>query len=356
MSVRQFKELEEKLFNEKIKTPPDDKIAIEITIKVQQTKKIITIGEVEIKRLLQEIKAEREYNFVCLNSFLYKELCELNKKYTFNKINVPSFDIKCNSYSEYQKFDIRQYVWKRLIMKMDGLAFLYNQICVNQTLYQEYQKCYCKYSKYLRSIDEIKSMKEIPLSAERFQIIEQKIYSQLMLKEPIVDFSVCYKIEYTSPAGRNHYSKKESLTKKMLGDILGDIENEKMELQAFEREMESLRAEEEQKKQELKRQKEIDKQKRAQERAEIRALLKNKGKLEQKEAELAQREQEFQRATQGHIYAVLDGAIPVEVEHPKIETTEELLSAWEKMKWLKKTYENGEITYEEYNEKRKHLL
>lgn len=29
MSVRQFKELEEKLFNEKIKTPPDDKIAIE---------------------------------------------------------------------------------------------------------------------------------------------------------------------------------------------------------------------------------------------------------------------------------------------------------------------------------------
>ena len=102
-------------------------------------------------------------------------------------------------------------------------------------------------------------------------------------------------------------------------------------------------------------QKELTKQQRAKEQAEMRDLLKNKGKLEQKEADLAQREKEFQQATQGHIYAVSDSPASIEVEQPTIKNAEESLSTWEKMKRLKKAYEDGEITYEEYNEKRKHL-
>ena len=64
----------------------DKCIFICYNIFVQKYKKIVDIDEAEIKRLLQEIKDEREYNFVCMNSFLYRELSELNKKYTFYDI------------------------------------------------------------------------------------------------------------------------------------------------------------------------------------------------------------------------------------------------------------------------------
>lgn len=338
MSVNKFKELEKKLFCEKIKTPPNGKIVIEITIKYQQQNKIILIDEVEIKRLLQEIKDERDYNFVCLNSFCIKNLCELNEKYKFYDIKIQNFDVKCNSYNEYQKFNIRQYARKCLMMKTDELETSYNQAIKNEKLYNEYKRQYLSLSQYLLTEKEISKLKNVPLSITKFQSLEKTIYSQMVLKEPVVSFSICYKVEYTSPAGRNYYKKEEQLTRKTIGDILGEI------------------AREEKERQETEWQKKLAKQQRAQEKAEIRNLLKNKGMLEQKEAELAQREQEFQRATNGHIYAVSDSPTIVEVEQAKIKITEEPMSAWEKMKRLKKAYENGEITYEEYNEKRKHLL
>lgn len=358
MSVKKFKELEKKLFNEKIKTPPNGKIAIEIAIKYQQTKKLVMIDEVEIKRLLQEIEDEREYNFVCLNSFLYKELCELNKKYTFYDIRIRNFNIKCNSYSEYQKFDIRQYAHKRLMMKMDGLEVLYNQAIKNERLYNEYQKQYLNLSQYLRTEKEISGMKEAPLSIIKFQMLEKRIYSQMMLKEPIVSFSIYYKVEYTSPAGRNYYKKEECLTKKAIGSILSEIENEEIARREAERQKEILRAEKEEWRKEKRKEKSLQhrEDKLAEKEALFGSIELREKRLRKKEEDLSQREEEFSVATRGHIYAVSDNPAPVEVEQPKIETAEESLSAWEKMKRLKKAYENGEITYEEYNEKRKHLL
>lgn len=336
ISVKEFKELEREVFEIKIKNHSTAKICIEITVKYKENKKVTEINEFEIEKILKEVKEEREYKFVCANSFIYKELSELNRKYSFYNIKIQDFNIKCNSYNEYQKFDIREYARKRLTMK-NGLEVLYNQAKKNEKLYNEYKKQYLNLSQYFRMEKEISEIENLQLSLVEFQIKEKSIYEQMMLKEPVFDFSIYYKVEYTSPAGRNHYEKEECLTKTMIGEILSSIENEELA------------------RQEAEVKKELTKQQRAKEQAEMRDLLKNKGKLEQKEADLAQREKEFQQATQGHIYAVSDSPASIEVEQPTIKNAEESLSAWEKMKRLKKTYEDGEITYEEYNEKRKHL-
>ena len=105
-----------------------------------------------------------------------------------------------------------------------------------------------------------------------------------------------------------------------------------------------------------KKRKEYERQKKARERAEINGIKRLKEKLERKELELAQREREFQQATQGHIYASGGSLAYIKEERPNIETAKQPLSDWEKMRLLKIAYDNGEITYEEYSEKREQLL
>ena len=215
---------------------------------------------------------------------------------------------------------------------------LYNQACENQTLYEEYQNSYDELPQYFRSIVEIEALENSPIEAEKFRTIENKIYAQLKLEEPIMDFSIAYEIEYTSPAGRNYYCKDEYVNKAYLGKILKEVESEKLWKKAFEEH------------------KEYERQKKARERAEINDIKRLKEKLERKELELAQREREFQQATQGHIYAGGDSLAYIKEERPNIETAKQPLSDWEKMKLLKTAYDNGEITYEEYSEKREQLL
>jgi hypothetical protein len=222
-------------------------------------------------------------------------------------------------------------------MGMDNLRFLYDRSLENEKAYGEYKKEYLNLARYLRTEIEILLMGNLPIEVETFQMLEKKIYSQKMLAAPALDFSICYNVEYTSPAGRNHYQKEERVTKEMIGKLLKIVEKEEEE-----------RREQERQKELLKRQKE-------QEKAEIRALLKSKSKLEQKEEDLMRREQEFQRATQGHIYAASDTPVYFETQRTAVETPKET-SAWEKMKQLKNAYENGEITYQEYSQKRKQLL
>lgn len=339
MSVKKFQELEQKLFPRKVKAPPNTKVAMEITIKYQEKKNLIVVYEAELQRLLQEIKNEREYNFVCSNSLVYQELHKLNGRYHFYDIKVPNFCVECTLYSEYQKFDIRKHACQWLKAKQGGLENLYNQAVANKKLYDEYKKLYMDLSRYLLTEEAISKIKDMPMRVVDFQMLENKIYSQMLLEEPIVAFSIPYNVEYTSPAGRNYYEKEECLTCQEIGDIIREIEREEIERQEFEIEKKRLR------------------QQREEQRAVIRDLLRNKNRLEQKELELEQRELEFKRATKGHIYAVSEIPVLVDTEQVKERVAkDEALSVYERMKQLKKAYANGEITYEEYSEKRNKLL
>lgn len=357
MSVKKFKELEKKLFNNKIKNPPNCKVAIEITIQTQGTNKLIVIDEVEIKTLLKEIKDEKEYEFVKKNSLLYKFLCILNDKYEFYDIQIGNIDIKCDSYNEYQKFDIRQYARKCLMSETDGLEILYNQTVKNEQLYMEYKKEYLDLAQYLRTEKEILEMDELPLSVVEFQILESQIYSQMLL-EPVINFSICYNVEYRSPAGRNYYKKEERLTLKDVRSILHEIEDDEIVRREREKQKDILRAEKAEWLKEKRKEKSL--QHRENKLAEKEALLGSielrEKRLQKQEENLLQREKEFFVATRGHIYAVNDSPVSIEVEQPKIERSEKPLSDWEKLKQLKKAYENGEISYEEYNIKRMNLL
>ena len=286
--------------------------------------------EEQRKQKAIEEQRKRDFAFVAENSKAYQTILLLNKKYFFHNVGVPIFKINCGSSTQYSNFSTIKYFKGQFTENPLKFEEFFKKVDENRERYSQYNLEYQGCENYFPS----ECMVELTtMTLEKFYSIEKKLYKQAKII-PFMEKKLRYIIEYTSPSGRNSYRRDEYLYEE---DIKRAIEQLIIE-------------------DETRKQKELAKQQRAQEQAEIRALLKNKGKLEQKEAELAQREQEFQRATRGHIYAVSDIPAPVEVEQPKIETTEESLSAWGKMKRLKKDYENGEITYEEYNEKRKHLL
>lgn len=206
------------------------------------------------------------------------------------------------------------------------------------------------------------------------------MYASSLKQKPTCSLTMSASISYTSPQGRNSYYKEARLThyeiKEMLIDVKMEIEREEKEKsylleqkrkQKLAKDTDKLLQDEE--RQLLREKRERERREILEYRERVRAeerlikaeytASKNKriyDKLQKQKEDLDKREQEFQLATQGHIYSLPTSLPSKTSEEEVVEESDESLSAWEKMKLLKKSYENGEITYKEYNEKRKHLL
>ena len=204
------------------------------------------------------------------------------------------------------------------------------------------------------------------------------------LNKPKSSFCLSIDVSYTSPQGRNYYRKDAKITDQEIKKILPEIEKEKADKERkiselleikkrekLEREADKILKEEERKAIRDKREQEraLERkellQYRERVRAEERLILaeytasQNKkiyDQLKKKEELLEQREEEFKNATKSHIYSLSDKPLEEKEKQDTKRKYEETISAWEKMKELKKEYETGMITYEEYAEKRKHLL
>ena len=334
MSIKKFKELEQRLHKEMIKCAPKDKISFIFDLRYENAQRIIKFAEKDIIDLLQKIREEREYRCVRKNSFAYKYLYQLNKKYSFYNIEISTLQFRCSSYRNYEKFNLKEEI--DLIAEQQKLNILCENADENENLYREYCEEYGKLARYLRSDEDIRGIQNIDFSVERFKEVEIKLLQYSKLKEPIVDFSIPCTISYSSPAGRNYYSKTEYLNKATLKNIFQEREQKLLKLQEYER------------------QKQWEKELKARERAEINDLRKIRSRLEKKEQELARREEEFKRATEGHIYSA-ESIFSVNKADIQ-EEREAGLSSLKKMELLKKSYENGEITYEEYSIKRENML
>ena len=261
----------------------------------------------------------------------------LNQRYHFHRIIHKKINKSCESYSEYQKFDIKKFTLCRLQGELDGLKDLYLHAKENAALYDEYKNQYSELAKHLRTTDDVVGMRDIAITVERFQEIEKELYQKEKVKEPAVDFSVCYTVEYTSPAGRNHYEKEEYVNSKMVEVLLKELEHER--IAHIEMERQRLLKQEE---------REIQRQ----ERRKEQSLQRRERQLAQREEDLLRREREFKHATREHIYDATNLSHTV----PASSTDNSDLSTWERMKRLKERYESGEITYEMYDEMRRNLL
>ena len=211
---------------------------------------------------------------------------------------------------------------------------LLDKIDTNRVLWTEYADKYYALENYT-SKDELLAIKlKIPYNI--FLRHEKALYSKSMLTAPTRSISFHYHASYTSPAGRNSYSRDKNYSNVDIKRFINKIINQRAE---------QLRREEERRKKEIERE-----ETRRQKIATAKQNEKKQKELLQREESLSQREKEFQDATKGHIYSAQYTFI---VERPaEIDTA----STWVKLRRLKQLYDNGEITYAEYENRRKELL
>ncbi|MBO5214963.1 MAG: SHOCT domain-containing protein [Clostridia bacterium] len=372
---------------------------------------IIVMALIGLIVLILAILYFKHKKIVIDNSALYEKIQLINRKYSFDYSIKPvlSFSQVCKSKRGLENFDFEKNLQKIIADNLTYYQHIINNLRNNSKLWVAYNDEY----RSIESYSTQESIKDVKLSFKIFNWHEKLLYKSLILKKPTTAISVKYVATYTSPAGKNSYKLDKNFSHCQFESLLNEIVDRIREKELKEKEKEQRRIEREQRYDKVRKEKNMQKREdrlaekealygsietreRSLERREDRLaekealygsieireralgrredrlaekeeaygsveswerhLAKREETLSRREETLSRREEEFLVATRGHIYAVSDSPIPVEVEQPKSETREEALSTWSKMKRLKKAYDNGEITYEEYNEKRKNLL
>lgn len=171
---------------------------------------------------------KKKNNKVMNASSYIKELKQLNEKYSFqvlSKVNEEeTFDL--NSKRAYDNFDF--YKRTKLFIKENFTYYqdLLEKIDFNISFLAKYKK---ELSKIKITTDE-SIAKENKMSLKSFRKREAKLGTKL-IKHPTTFYQLTIEWEYTSPAGRNHYSNSRVVSlgeiRKIVKGIL--LENEKVQ-------------------------------------------------------------------------------------------------------------------------------
>ncbi len=165
-------------------------------------------------------------------------LLETNSRYTFHTIK--------KHYKYHEKHEK-----KPKYDRDSSEKFLNRHIFENTHIYDELiRNIYDnrdKYDNYLLEYDNIKSLigtttlnVDVKLKADKFYKYEGKIVKKTKLREPITNVTCEYILSYTSPKGRNRYSKHCSFSELEIENELNkvriDIENKKSRQYVIKRE------------------------------------------------------------------------------------------------------------------------
>lgn len=284
-----------------------------------------------ITAVIINIVNKRNLHIVKERSKVIKGINSLNEKFQFNNIvnDIIPFTPKLKSKSALENLNIYEYVMDQIERNQNYYMVLFNEIEENIKDYNEYEYEYSKIKK-ITTEDEFSKFEGLKIKYKTFVKYEEKLYYSLKQKSPVTDIFIKVHATYTSPSGRNHYWIDESYDYVQIKQMLRDIE-QRQELIRLEKEIKEK----------------IAAEKRAKEKR-LRELDKLEIKLKEKEELLTQKEKEFQEATRGHIYST---------EHTNVfEEEYKEKTKYQLLKDLRKQFENGEITKEEYNSKRKELI
>ena len=267
-------------------------------------------------------------------SKLFRTINVLNEKFKFHKISgtVLRFNPTFKSKRSLENLDMYKYAMEQILNNQAYYTSLFRKVDENISNYREYLNQYNEIKRFT-SEEEFFKFEGLKIKYKTFVKCEEKLYNSLKQKQPISDITFKCHATYTSPSGKNHYWRDSSYNYGHLKRMLRDIE-EQQEIKIAERQRKEQLAEE----------------KRAKEKR-LRELDKLETRLAQKEKEINEKEKEFLEATKEHIYT----AEKIEVNTNEIEIDENL-SLSQKLKLLKEKYDNGEITYEEYQAKRKEIM
>ena len=231
-------------------------------------------------------------------------------------------------------FIIKKYILDELEKNKKNYEELINNADENKSIYNKYLNDYFKLEKYT-TIEEFQSYGNIHMKFKTFIKIENQLFINNKLNPPITEIAIHCHPTYTSPTGRNHYFKDQYFYYNEIKYLLLSV-NERME----QRTQEMLLKEENKR---IKREKE----------KKLRELDKYEQRLKEKEKELNIKEKEFLDATKDQLYSTDSNEIILQKKSQEIN---EELTISQKLKILKNQFENGEITFEEYQSKRKDLI
>ena len=146
-----------------------------------------------------------KYNkFVIKNSERIQKLMKLNNVISFNTIDKKkySFHQTCNSKRQLDKFCLYEYFIALIKSNLDYFTNIYEPLNQNHKNYQDYiNKC----SKIKTEATEEKC-KQLKTSLKKFITREDKLFKKNQIS-PTLNLNIEIKATYTSPAGRNSYSK-----------------------------------------------------------------------------------------------------------------------------------------------------
>lgn len=271
---------------------------------------------------------------VIKNSQLYAKILFVNQKFNFDTSITDKIVIEeqCSSKISFDNFDWIKHIYMQINANETFYSDYINKIKVNKDLWEQYKLEYASINNFATEED----VRDLKIPVNVYNTVEKSLLMKNVLT-PTVNFTVDFNISYTSPLGRNFYSAEKTFSQE---------EFEQLIVQAFEaKKIEELE----------RQQREQEKQRQRTERAKERNLMaqierKNK-ELQKREETLNQKEEEFKSATQGHIYS--NEHVNENIEHRMDDPNE---SIWVKLKRLKQRFDNGEITYEQYEQHRKKLL
>lgn len=276
-------------------------------------------------------KVAKAESIVKVHSKMYKEIQEINKKYVFDRTICKKhrFNEKLSNKRQFDNFDYSKWIFA----KIESLPNLFLKMETtyewNSRKYSQYSSEYDAIEKYTPEIE----IEDVGIEFEIFNACEKRMFENSKHSKIEIP-SVYLEISYTSPSGRNHYQNSRTYNYK---ELL---------LMIQEKEAEEKRQFEEKAKKEA-----LSQQKREKER-KLRELDKIEKKLTQKEKELGQKEKEFFEATKEHVYTTEQKQ---QLDTVSVEIKEEM-SLTQKMKLLRAKFDNGEITYGEYQRQRKELI
>jgi hypothetical protein len=269
------------------------------------------------------------------NSKLYANLILLNKQYQFNYTvsDKLQFSNACKSKRGLESFDFTKNLRNIIIGNFNYYNGILATIHRNADLWQNYLIEYQKVNVYATQED-ISSLK---IRLKTFNNHEKILYKKLMLKKPVTTLTADFIATYTSPAGKNSYSLSKQYSQRQIENIINEYLFQLREAELKEKE---------------KQQKQLEREERK--RQKIITATQNEKKhqeLIKREEILSQKEAEFNEATQGHIYSATHENTTVQEV-----VNEDTDSLWTKLNKLKQQFNNGKITYQEYEARRKELL
>ena len=147
----------------------------------------------------------RNVKFVKENSIRYKSLIELNKKFHFIEIeNTHYVSNRVKQLSSLRAFNIEKKMIEEIMFHKDFYHSLIFSSIDNRNNWLSYQNNIEKLPPYMIQLESFNTR----ISKKRFNKIEKRLNKKNIMKAPVFEPKVVYRVSYTSPAGRNSYSRK----------------------------------------------------------------------------------------------------------------------------------------------------